>query len=115
MPGSNSNTGQRRTGSDWEATELGSKGITHTRTVTVEGGHVTDRYGNGESSPRGRQLFEAPGSERCPSPSGSIDPILSGRGNACKTKTEVSVGMQELSEDDEKMDHVPGLPVHGRR
>ncbi|KAK4543386.1 hypothetical protein LTR36_005529 [Oleoguttula mirabilis] len=116
MPASgNSSAGRRTTGGDdWEATELGSKGITHTRTVTVEGGRVLDAV---DDDRHGRQLSDPSGLLRDPSPSGSIDPILyPGRGKSGTTNTEVSVGVpQELLDDSEKSDGVPPLPIWRRQ
>lgn len=120
MPGA---TSSRRTrGSEWD-NELGSKGITHTRTVTVEGGQVMDTLSpSGEtygSRPRSYVTQTQPSHhhtnsnltyERPPSPNGSIDPILSGRGSVGKTKTEISVGMQELSAaEQEKRDEITAV------
>ena len=102
---------RRTRGSDWDNT-LGSKGITHTRTVTVENGQMMDTL----SSPT--YDAQAPvqqnyAFERSPSPNGSIDPILSGRSYIGKTKTEVSIGLQELPDeesDSSKQDEIAPLP-----
>ncbi|KAK1084562.1 hypothetical protein LTR33_002583 [Friedmanniomyces endolithicus] len=116
MPGQSGNS--RRTHDDsnnWEATELGSKGITHTRTVTVEGGQVLDtpRQGEAEGVPRSRrQPSDAAGWERPPSPNGSIDPILSGKGSGGKTKTETTVGLQDIMSDEEEEDDIAHLPAY---
>ncbi len=51
--------------------------------------------------------------ERSPSPNGSIDPILSGRGYHGKTKTEVSVGLHDIPDEDSdtsKQDEIAALP-----
>lgn len=121
MPGGNNS--RRTRGSEWD-NELGSKGITHTRTVTVEGGQVMDTL-----SPSGEPYGSRPHSyiaqtqpshhhtnsnftyERPSSPNGSIDPILSGRGSVGKTKTEITVGMQELSAVEQaKRDEITAIP-----
>ena len=104
------NNSSRKTGSDWD-NGLGSKGITHTRTVTVEGGHVMEIM-----DPSQRRASVPPhgftGYERPPSPTGSIDPILSGQGHLGKSKAEVSVGLQDMmAEDREKQDDVGPLPT----
>ena len=118
MPGHSHSS--RRTHNDsnnWEATELGSKGITHTRTVTVEGGQMMDtnrglqQHSNSDSSPRSRrQPSESGNWERPPSPNGSIDPILSGKGSGGKVKTEISVGLADIMSEDE--DDISALPPY---
>lgn len=101
----------RRDGSSGWDKGLGSHGITHTRTVTVEGGQMMDTL-----DPRGpMRQGPAPlhGYERAPSPTGSVDPILNGcsTGNVGRTKTEVSVGLQEIAnEEQEKEDEIVPLP-----
>ncbi|TKA68081.1 hypothetical protein B0A55_09315 [Friedmanniomyces simplex] len=118
MPGNSGNS--RRTHDDsnnWEATELGSKGITHTRTVTVEGGQVLDtprhQQGETESSARSRRQHSDTGNwERPPSPNGSIDPILSGKGSGSKTKTEITVSLQDIMSDEEEEDGISALPAN---
>lgn len=120
MPGHSNSSARRPTGNendiDWEATELGSKGITHTRTVTIEGGQLADS--NGEyrfgQSYAPVTVAEQPGSHRSPSPSESIDPILTGRGKG-KTSTEISVGAREILGDSETSDEVPPLPSYRQR
>ena len=105
MPG-NSTSGRRSANDIWEATELGSKGITHTRTVTVEGGRVM------ETVPQSRS------GARYHSPSGSIDPILTGSG---KTETKVEVGIRrapdslETADDLDKVDDMSALPSYRQR
>lgn len=105
---------RREGSSNWDK-GLGSQGITHTRTVTVEGGQVMDTL-----DPRGtvRQgPMPAYGYERPPSPSGSIDPILNGgsKGNVGRTKTEISVGAQDMHSDgSEKEDEITPLPTDWR-
>ena len=111
MPG-HSSSSRRTEDNNWEAEELGSKGITHTRTVTVENGHVLDTFGPDAVAQRAMRK-ETSFDERSPSPSGSIDPILSGKGRN-RTKTEVSVGMQEISEDSER-EYTSALPPYQRR
>ncbi|KAK3068196.1 hypothetical protein LTR53_014441 [Teratosphaeriaceae sp. CCFEE 6253] len=131
MPG-NVGSSARRTQNDsnnWEATELGSKGITHTRTVTVEGGHLTDKPGsqppqlhehnNGDDSPTlrsRRQPTEGEGGmwDPAPSPNGSIDLILSGKGSARggKVKTEISVGLRDIMSEDDEGDGIAALPAY---
>lgn len=98
MPGASS----RRTGDDWESHELGSKGITHTRTVTVEAGALVDF--EMMASPRHGRRTPSQAFDRPPSPTGSIDPILSGRGfpggMTGQVKTEISVGHTEIGGND---------------
>ncbi|TKA26036.1 hypothetical protein B0A50_05548 [Salinomyces thailandicus] len=121
MPGhgGSSGRGRRGQGSSWEATELGQKGITHTRTVTVEDGMLRDTWDDPEGSDaeRGRSLKETPTFMRDPSPSGSIDPILSGRKAGQKVKTEVSVGFAEMptSESSEASERSRTSSSHHRR
>ncbi|KAK5111892.1 hypothetical protein LTR62_004624 [Meristemomyces frigidus] len=116
MPGHASSG--RRTGElsdNWEATELGDKGITHTRTVTVEGGQMMDTYHHhianqnsmSGTAPRSR-TWEA----RPPSPNGSIDPILSGIGSVGgrNNKTEVSVGLEQIMAEESEEDDIAALP-----
>lgn len=102
---------RREGSSNWDK-GLGSQGITHTRTVTVEGGQMMDTL----EPPRG-PLRQGPavhfGYERPPSPTGSIDPILNGgsKGSVGRNKTEVSVRLQEvLNDDPEKDDEITPLP-----
>lgn len=109
----------RREGSSGWDKGLGSQGITHTRTVTVEGGQVMDTLD--ARGPARRGPVPPSGYEHPPSPSGSIDPILNGGsgGGVGRTKTEVSVGVQEaLNDDPEKEDDIaplpPGWPKHRR-
>jgi len=113
MPGnSHSSRGTRGGDAGWEATELGSKGITHTRTVTVEGGSVIDTYRPRGADGMPRQLSEVPSFERPPSPSGSTDLILQGRsGRRGRTKTEISAGLQEILAEDGSDDNGP-LPSY---
>lgn len=133
MPGSGGNTGgssgrrpSRGMGaSDWD-TELGSKGITHTRTVTVEGGRVMDmlhsasdsesRHGRRQNSRQNSDPLGL-GGLRDPSPSGSIDPILSGRSKGvCKTETEITVGTTEVrGSEEEKGEGLSALPLWRRQ
>ena len=107
-------SGVRIAGSDW-ADEIGSKGITHTRTVTVEGGQlmdVLDNDGHLQSAPPPHVGF-ARAYERPPSPNGSLVPILSGHVSGGNRKAEVSVGMQEMmmeDRDQEKQDEITPLP-----
>lgn len=99
---------RREDSSNWDK-GLGSQGITHTRTVTVEGGQVLDTLGRQER----HGPVQSYGYERESSPTGSIDPILNGgsRGSVGRTKTEVSVGLQEALNDDlEKEDEIAPLP-----
>ncbi|KAK5728035.1 hypothetical protein LTR17_012232 [Elasticomyces elasticus] len=118
MPANSGNS--RRTHDDsnnWEATELGSKGITHTRTVTVEGGQVLDTPRNqpsdNDSSQRSRRQPSENGNwERPPSPNGSIDPILSGKGSGGKTKTEITVGLRDIMSESEEDDDIAALPAY---
>ena len=104
---------RREGSSNWDK-GLGSQGITHTRTVTVEGGQMMDTL-----DPRGavRQGPVSPyGYERPPSPTSSIDPILNGgsKGGVGRNKTEVSVGMQEVPSDEaEKEDEITPSPPPG--
>ncbi|KAF2773884.1 hypothetical protein EJ03DRAFT_71074 [Teratosphaeria nubilosa] len=82
---------------NWDDSEL-SKGITHTRTVTVEGGHMLENLEptrGAKRRPHGS--VELHDSERPPSPSDSVDPILIGSGF---TKTEITVGVQEIHKDE---------------
>ena len=103
---------RRTRGSDFD-NDLGSKGITHTRTVTVENGQMLDTLGPAMYNEQGhaQQNF---GFERAPSPDGSIDPILAGRGYHAKTKTEVSVGQldipDEASEQSDKQEEITPVP-----
>ena len=90
----------------WEATELGNKGITHTRTVTVDSGQVRDKYDvddAGSIERHGRLPSSTPRyGGRATSPTGSIDPILSGRCSNAVVKTSISVGLQEFMEESER-------------
>lgn len=108
----------REGSSTWDK-GLGSQGITHTRTVTVEGGHMMDTLDHGEPVRHG----PAPpyGYERASSPTGSIEPILNvgSKGSLGGNKTEVSVGLKEVLDDDtEKEDEIAPMPPswsrHGR-
>lgn len=103
MPPSSS----RRTGSNFDD-ELGSKGITHTRTVTVEGGQMMDTLG-----PTGQvyaaPVQQSPGEDRPPSPAGSMDPMLSGQGRTGKHRTEISVGLHGILAEEEE-ENIPRLP-----
>ncbi|KAK5136152.1 hypothetical protein LTR08_003989 [Meristemomyces frigidus] len=99
MPGSSTSGRAPTTNDTWEATELGNQGITHTRTVTVEGGRVL------ETGPHHRDQSREHSSH------GSVDPILIGSG---KTETTVSVETQE-TDDHEKADRVPALPSYRQR
>ncbi|KAK3674294.1 hypothetical protein LTR78_005763 [Recurvomyces mirabilis] len=120
MPG-HSSSGRRTgpSGSDnWEATELGSKGITHTRTVTVEGGQMMDTYQHahqGSISMPGARTQNSSWEARPPSPNGSIDPILSGKGSAGRTKTEVTVGLEQIMAEDSEEDDISALPPYVAR
>lgn len=98
----------RREGSgNWDK-GLGSQGITHTRTVTVEGGQMMDTLEH--RGPMRQGPVPAYGYERPPSPTSSIDPILNG-GSKVRNKTKVSVGLSELPSDDhEKDDEITPLP-----
>ncbi len=109
MPGG---TASRRTrGSDWD-NELGSKGITHTRTVTVEGGQVMDTLSANTfepSQPMHSYNISNMTWERPPSPTGSIDPILTP--TQSHSKKGATVGLHELSaEEQEKNDEITALP-----
>ncbi|KAK5164247.1 uncharacterized protein LTR77_009941 [Saxophila tyrrhenica] len=113
----NAGSSARRTrGSDWD-NELGSKGITHTRTVTVEGGQVMDTlapkdrdYARPPSHPSHSHNVSSATWERPASPTGSIDPILSGRVTPAMKK-EAEVGTSEkMKEDPEKSDQITALP-----
>ncbi len=114
MPGNHS--ARRTRGSDWD-NELGSKGITHTRTVTVEGGQVMDilspkeeGYSRPPSYPSHTHNVSNATWERPSSPTGSIDPILSGRATR-GLKKEVEVETKEVSSDEqEKRDEITALP-----
>lgn len=103
---------RRTRGSDWD-NDLGSKGITHTRTVTVENGQMLDTLGPAmyTEQAQGQQNFAY---ERPPSPNGSVDPILGRQGYVGKTKTEISVGQHEIpdeeSEQSEKQAEIKALP-----
>jgi hypothetical protein len=115
MPG----TTNRTRGSDWD-NELGSKGITHTRTVTVEGGQVLDTLAPSTGYQSTQQTYTNSQHghshqnsgltgftyERPASPSGSVDPILA---NKQRKKSEVSIGLAELDEQ-EKQDEITSLP-----
>ena len=56
--------------------QLGSKGITHTRTVTVEGGQLMDVIDPNERTGGRAVQSWAYAYERAASPTGSVDPIL---------------------------------------
>jgi hypothetical protein len=103
---------RRTRGSDWD-NDLGSKGITHTRTVTVENGQMLDTLGPAVYSEQA-QVQQNLAYERPPSPNGSVDPILSRQGYIGKTKTEVSVGQHEIpdegSEQSDKQVEITPLP-----
>ncbi|KAH9828104.1 Pfam:Git3 C [Teratosphaeria destructans] len=81
---------------NWDDSDL-SKGITHTRTVTVEGGHMLEMERPGGAKRRPRHSLELRDPERPPSPSDSVDPILMGSGF---TKTEITVGVHEVRKDE---------------
>ena len=101
------NATSRRTGSNWD-TDLGSKGITHTRTVTVEGGQVMDTLEPAHMRYNRRETSDPEDYERPPSPNGSVAPILSGHGaRHGHNKTEISVGVHEMPEDPEKQEDLP--------
>ncbi|KAK0781385.1 hypothetical protein LTR75_014728, partial [Friedmanniomyces endolithicus] len=69
--------------------------------------------GEAEGVPRSRrQPSDAAGWERPPSPNGSIDPILSGKGSGGKTKTEITVGLQDIMSDEEEEDDIAQLPAY---
>ena len=111
MPGHGNSNGRANhdgPGNSWEEQELGTKGITHTRTVTVEDGILRDNCDesdsaeSAESTQRGRPLTDSPSFFRDPSPHGSIDPILSGKAGGNRIKTEISVGLQEMPGESEK-------------
>ncbi|EMC97858.1 hypothetical protein BAUCODRAFT_120782 [Baudoinia panamericana UAMH 10762] len=120
MPGQSSSR-RNGDGSDaWEATELGTKGITHTRTVTVEGGQIMDytpepQESDDSSPPRPRHLSDSGlplAMDRPPSPNGSVDPILTGRGRIGRNKTEITVGTHEMYPDDHETQRIAELPVY---
>ena len=108
MPQSSS---RREGSSNWDKC-LGSQGITHTRTITVEGGQIMDALdGRGKTTEDDTPL---PGYERPVSATGSIDPILQGmsKGGIGRTKTEVSVGLQEIIDDErDRDDDITPLPA----
>ena len=57
--------------------------------------------------------FQNIGYERSPSPSGSFEPILTNQSRLAKNKTEVSVGLENMSaeeEDHEKDIEIERLP-----
>ncbi|CAK3775497.1 integral membrane [Lecanosticta acicola] len=103
------NSSSRRT-DEW--TKEG--GITHTRTVTVEAGALVDfEMMNNPSDRRKRahsQIISRP-----PSPTGSIDPILSGKGlhgmTTGQVKTEITVGHAEIDREDEHRHELNSSPV----
>ena len=105
---------RRTRGSDFD-NDLGSKGITHTRTVTVENGQMMDTLNPASPGTYSGQTATEPnfGYERPPSLNGSIDPILNSGYNG-KTKTEVFVGQYDIpdegSEDSDKQDEIAALP-----
>lgn len=105
------NSSSRKT-DDWTSKE---GGITHTRTVTVEAGALVDfeMMGNPSSDRRKRALSQV--LERPPSPTGSIDPILSGKGLPGMTmgqvKTEITVGHAQVDREDEHRHELPAHPV----
>ena len=105
-------SGRRTRGSTFD-NDLGSKGITHTRTVTVENGQMLDTLGPAAYSEQ-VQVQENSAYQRSPSPNGSVDPILTGRGYVGTTKTEVSVGQYEIldegSEPSDKEREITPLP-----
>ena len=116
MPGGGSS--RRGRGSDWD-NDLGSKGITHTRTVTVEGGQVMDTlspkdggYSRPPSYPSHSHNISNATWERPSSPTGSIDPILSGRVTpGLGTKKEMEVGTKEITDDEQaKQDEITAFP-----
>lgn len=101
---------RREGSSNWDK-GLGSQGITHTRTVTVEGGQMMDTLDPRAMARQGP--LPNYGYERPPSPTSSIDPILNGtsKGSSSGNKTEVSVGMHEmLADEHEKDDEITPLP-----
>ncbi|KAI7158687.1 hypothetical protein KC349_g4714 [Hortaea werneckii] len=120
MPAHNSGRAGVQGDDSWEATELGQKGITHTRTVTVEDGVLRDTWCEPDISTeghRGRPQQQDNGANffREPSPSSSIDPILSGKAAGQKVKTEVSVGSPEVHSDSEPSDRSRTSSSHNRR
>jgi len=104
MPGHGTQSSRMpvETTDSWEATELGNKGITHTRTVTVDSGQVRDKYGPddiGRIERHIRQVSDVPRfNGRELSPTGSIDPILSGRTPNARINTHISVGMHDFTD-----------------
>lgn len=107
-------SGRRTRGSDFD-NELGSKGITHTRTVTVENGTVMSTLSPAsydEQTPAQKGLDFGFG--RAPSPNGSVEPILYSPSYSGKTKTEISVGQHEIpdegSESSDKGENITALP-----
>lgn len=104
MPGGAPGSGSRR--SHWED-QLGSQGITHTRTVTIANHGIheledVDREGF-ESGGGGkkRSVIVGSGEERTHSPTGSLDPILTGLSQLKgRSKTEVTVGERNFLDDD---------------
>ncbi|KAJ9623953.1 hypothetical protein H2203_005399 [Taxawa tesnikishii (nom. ined.)] len=98
--GSHKSTGQK---SSWELEEV-NFGITQTRTVTVTDHRVSSDAAFVEEE-RGRNTLDQK-SKRGVSPTGSLDPIISGRGigmppsAAAKTGTTVEVTAEPAVEDD---------------
>ncbi|KAK3711865.1 hypothetical protein LTR37_009383 [Vermiconidia calcicola] len=111
-------TSSRRTrGSDLD-NDMGSKGITHTRTVTVEGGQMMDTlslslisYSRANSGAASAPHTTDYAFEHPPSPSGSIEPILPDQRPNGKNKKRMSARSQELSlERQETEDEIAPLP-----
>lgn len=110
-----SSSGRRTAGGEWEVNELGSKGITHTRTVTVEGGQILDTIDEDAKLQRhsqGGQNYSGVTFERSPSPTGSVDPILSGKGVGGTSKTKVSVGLEQVMAEEDEDEHIAPLPTY---
>ena len=111
-------TSSRRTrGSDFDK-DVGSKGITHTRTVTVEGGQMMDTlslspisYSRANSGAASAPHTTDYAFEHPPSPSGSIEPILPDQRPNGQNKKRMSARSQELSlERRETEDEIAPLP-----
>ncbi|KXT13593.1 hypothetical protein AC579_8500 [Pseudocercospora musae] len=96
MPGSS----RRTTDGNWEADGLESAGITHARTVTVEGGPLGDL----DVMTPGKRGGRLPNTvfERSPSSNSSIDPILSANGLGDRIdgtiESEITAGHRVISE-----------------
>ena len=112
MPGGSS----RRSQPD----ELGSVGITHTRSVTVRQSDAPEIHHHGVSDSIGSEPHVQRNSGntafggRSPSPTGSIDPILSGKIMKGQYKAETSVGLKEMLDEDDSEAGIYGL-AHVKR